>query len=88
MQLPLIERLASALFEGTKTLARGEPIGDAIGPWTVANMIDKGKAKDIGDDIIMANKNIDGRKVMLIKAKGNADFLSFLLRSINTESRL
>jgi hypothetical protein len=69
MQLPLIERIAKALEEGTRTLARGEPIGDGIGPWMVARMIDK-KAKETEDEVVVFEKNIDGRHVFLVKAKG------------------
>ncbi|MFH0956505.1 MAG: DUF1512 family protein [Candidatus Aenigmatarchaeota archaeon] len=70
MQLPLIERIAKALEEGTKTLARGEPIGDGIGPWMVARMIDKKNAKETEDEVVVAEKKIDGRHVFLVKAKG------------------
>jgi hypothetical protein len=70
MQLPLIERIAKALEEGTKTLANGEPIGDGIGPFMVARMIDKKKAKETEDEVVIAEKKIDGRHVFLVKAKG------------------
>lgn len=70
MQLPLIERMAKALFAGTKSLARGEPIGDAIGPWIVANFTGSQKIKEIDDEILLAEKKMEGRHVYMLSAKG------------------
>jgi hypothetical protein len=70
MQLPLIERIAKALFEGTRSLAKGEPIGDSIGPWMMAKMMEKEKTKEIEEDVILAEKKINGRHIFLLKAKG------------------
>lgn len=70
MQLPMIERIAKALLEGTKTLAKGEPIGDAIGPWMVARMIDNEKVRVTEDEVVIAQKKMDGRHAFLMKAKG------------------
>ena len=70
MQLPLIENIAKALFVGTKTLARGEPIGDGIGPWVVAKLTDGKKMKEIEEGIVMTEIKMDGRHVFLLKAKG------------------
>ena len=71
MQLPLIERVAKALHAGTKALAKGEPIGDGIGPWMVVKLSGDERAVEIKDDeMMMAEKKIDGRRVFLMKAKG------------------
>ncbi len=70
MQLPLIEKIAKALLSGTKALAKGEPIGDAIGPWIVAKMVEKEKSREIVEGVISAEKKIDGRHVFLLKAMG------------------
>ena len=70
MQLPLIEIIAKALFKGTKTLAKGEPIGDGIGPWMVASMIEGKKAKELEGDMVVAQKRMHGRQVFLMKARG------------------
>ncbi len=70
MQLPIIERIAKSLYEGTGALSRGEPIGDAIGPWMVAKMIEKEKLTEIEEGVVMASKRIDGRQAFLLKAKG------------------
>jgi len=70
MQLPLIERIAKAVFKGTKAMANGEPIGDALGPLVVANLIANNKTKEIEEDILMADIKIDKRNCFVIKAKG------------------
>ncbi|NIO21545.1 MAG: DUF1512 domain-containing protein [Candidatus Aenigmarchaeota archaeon] len=70
MQLPLIERIAKAVFKGTKAMANGEPIGDALGPLVVANLVGKSKTKEIEEDIVMANIKIDKRNCFVMKAKG------------------
>lgn len=70
MQLPLIESLARAVFKGTKTLAKGMPIGDALGPYVAARLVGKAKVKEVGEDIVMARKEMKGRDVFIMKAKG------------------
>lgn len=70
MQLPLVERIAKAMYVGTRSLARGEPVGDALGPLVVAKMIDGKKTKTIEEDVEMATMKIEGRECFLIKAKG------------------
>ncbi|UCD02650.1 MAG: DUF1512 family protein [Candidatus Aenigmatarchaeota archaeon] len=70
MQLPIIERIAKALFVGTKTLARGEPIGDATGAWMIARLNDGKGMKEIEEDIVMAEKSVEGRHAFLLKARG------------------
>jgi hypothetical protein len=70
MQLPLIERMAKALFKGTKSLAKGEPVGDGIGPWVIAKLAGDLPTKEVAEDIIMAQKTMDGRPAFLLRAKG------------------
>jgi len=48
MQLPLIERLASALLHGTEALANGWPVGDTIGAYTAAALINNSKIIEAG----------------------------------------
>ncbi|MEE9323224.1 MAG: DUF1512 family protein [Candidatus Aenigmarchaeota archaeon] len=70
MQLPLIERIAKAVYKGTKSLARGEPVGDGLGPLVVANLIGNKKAREIEEDIMMANVKIENRNCFVMKANG------------------
>jgi len=70
MQLPLIEMMARSVFKGTKAMARGRPIGDSLGPYVAARLIGNGKVREIDEDIMMGRKEIKGRDVFIIKAKG------------------
>ena len=46
MQLPLIERIAVALLDGTEALSNGWPIGDSMGPFAVASMIGDARVRE------------------------------------------
>lgn len=70
MQLPLVERIAKSIYEGTKALARGEPVGDGLGPLAVATMMGNKKAKTIEEDMLMTEVIIEGRKCFVMKARG------------------
>jgi len=70
MQLPFIERIAISMAKGTKALAEGQPIGDAIGPYAVAKLVGASKTKEIEEDTIMAEVSMKGRKLIVIKARG------------------
>lgn len=72
MSLPLIMRIVKAQFEGTKAFSEGKPIGDGLGP-LVASMLMKDCSKDElqqKDDVIYAEREISGRKVTIVRAKG------------------
>jgi hypothetical protein len=70
MQLPLIERIAKAVYKGTRSLTKGEPVGDGLGPLVAATLIGNKKIKEIDEDIMMANITIEKRNCFVIKAKG------------------
>jgi hypothetical protein len=69
MQMPLVERIAKSVSEGTRALARGEPVGDGLGPLVTAGLMDA-RAKEIEEDIVMSEVAIEGRKCFVMKAKG------------------
>lgn len=77
MQLPLIERVARAMFKGTEALTYGRPIGDAIGPLVAAELMAGKKAKEIEEDIIMAEIKIEGRHAFVLRAKGPGGRLGY-----------
>jgi hypothetical protein len=77
MQLPLIEKIAKAMFRGTKALSKGEPIGDGLGPLVAAELIGSAKTTDIEEDVLMARVPMDGRSLMVIKAKGPGGRIGF-----------
>ncbi|MFQ5647749.1 MAG: DUF1512 family protein [Candidatus Aenigmatarchaeota archaeon] len=70
MQLPLIERIAKAVFKGTKAMTKGNPIGDGLGPYIIASLTGSRKAKEIEEDILMTRTKLLGRDVFLLKARG------------------
>jgi len=69
MQLPMIERMAKAIYKGTQAMTKGQPIGDGIGPMVAANMMDK-RPKEIEEDVLMTTKKISGRTAYVLKATG------------------
>ncbi|MBN2042826.1 MAG: DUF1512 family protein [Candidatus Aenigmarchaeota archaeon] len=70
MQLPLVERVAKAMYEGTKALANGEPVGDGFGPLVAAKLMGDKKPKEIEEDILMSEVTISRRKCYVLKARG------------------
>jgi hypothetical protein len=77
MQLPLIEKIAKAMFTGTKALARGEPIGDGLGPLVAAELIGDAKVTEVDKDVVMARIGLDGRNLLVMKAKGPGGRIGF-----------
>ncbi len=69
MQMPFIEKIAKAMLNGTETMTNGWPMGDSAGPMVASHLIGGSKTKEIRDTIV-ARKKIQGRNVVIIKAKG------------------
>lgn len=82
MQMPVIEKVSRALLQGVEALTNGWPIGDSIGPMVAARLIDKGKIKEMEEDVIIAEKKIKGKKVWVMKAKGPGGRLGKLGRAV------
>jgi len=82
MQLPLIERIAKALLDGTEALSNGWPVGDAVGPVVAARMIGTSHAKSFDEETLIAKKKIKGRTVFIVKAKGPGGRLGKLGRTV------
>lgn len=70
MQLPLIEKMAISMAKGAKALSNGDPIGDSIGPYAAAKLIGNKKPKEIEEDTMMAEVDMNGRKLFVVKSKG------------------
>jgi hypothetical protein len=70
MQLPMVERMARAMYEGTKAMSKAQPIGDSLGPLVAAELIGSEKVKDMGEEIVMGETSISGRRVFVMKAGG------------------
>ncbi|PIY36325.1 MAG: DUF1512 domain-containing protein [Candidatus Aenigmarchaeota archaeon CG_4_10_14_0_8_um_filter_37_24] len=70
MQLPLIKSIAKSLYSGTEALSNGLVIGDGIGPYVAANYVEDGKVEEVDDETVMSRKKVNGRDVIVLKAKG------------------
>jgi len=81
-QIALVERVAKSLLIGTESLTNGWPIGDSIGPFVVANMVENEKLEEIEEDTLVARKKIKGRDVFLMKARGPGGRLGRLGKAV------
>jgi hypothetical protein len=70
MQLPMIEKIAKGMFKGTGALTQGRPIGDGLGPLVASELMGDKKAKEIEEGVVMAEVNMEGRHVFVLKARG------------------
>lgn len=95
MLLPLIMETATAYEGAIQAFSTGQPIGDGVGP-LLANKLIRGKEfKRIEKDMIVAETEIEGRKVFVLKAEGPGgnvgkpgDALTVLLNSFNGKPSL
>jgi hypothetical protein len=81
MQLPIIEKMAEAEYDGMETFLSGLPIGDAAGPLTIASMLDK-EGKEIAPDVVAITEKKWDRNITFIKAKGPGGRLGKLGQAI------
>ncbi len=77
MQLPMIEKISKSLFVGTKTLSKGEPIGDALGPLVAADLMGNNRTQEIDPDTVVAKTKMKGRTVFIMKSKGPGGRLGY-----------
>jgi hypothetical protein len=70
MQMPMVEKMARAMYKGTKAMARAEPIGDGLGPLVAAELMGNNSVIDVGEEIVMTETEILGRKLFVMKASG------------------
>ena len=81
-QIALVERIAKSLLTGTESLTNGWPIGDSIGAFVIANLVENERLEEIEEDTMLARKKIKGRDVFLIKAKGPGGRLGRLGKAV------
>jgi hypothetical protein len=70
MQLPLIMEMAEAYSTAIKAFADGQPIGDGAGAIVAAKMMHGVPYKKISKEIVVAETQLDGRKLLVLKAEG------------------
>ncbi len=69
MQMPILEKIAEAQYDGMETFLKGEAIGDAAGPLTIASLLDK-EGKEIAQDVVAVTEKKWGRNITFLKASG------------------
>ncbi len=70
MAMPQIMEEAEAYSSAITAFEKGEPIGDGIGPLIASKMAGGAQPSEIEQDTLMYETGIDGRNVLLVKAKG------------------
>lgn len=70
MNLPFLRELAKSFAVATRAFSEGKPIGDGVGPLTVTRLAKGGKWKEAVEDTVYVETKLDGRKLLIVKAKG------------------
>jgi len=70
MLLPEIMRMARAWRMAVEASKLGLPMGDGIGPLVALKMIGDSEIIDFGENVVGAELEIEGRRVLVLKAKG------------------
>jgi len=70
IQMPFIMDEAEAYFESMPAFINGESIGDSLGPLVLMQLSPNVQYKEIAKDTEMGEMDFEGRKLLLIKAKG------------------
>jgi len=70
MLIPLIMQEAEALIGAANAFAKGQPIGDGIGPLVISKLLRNNKTRKVEKDIIVGDVEIEGRRVLALKAEG------------------
>jgi len=68
--LPFFMEEAEALSSGVDALAKGVPIGDALGPMVVRSLVGDARPRRIAEDTVFYDVETDGRRVIAVKAEG------------------
>jgi hypothetical protein len=70
LNLPFLREFAKGFRDATKAFAAGKPIGDGVGPLTVTQFTKNAKWIEPVEETVYAETNFEGRKLLLIKARG------------------
>ena len=70
MQMPILKEYAKAFLEATKTFVTGKPIGDGLGAMVATKLIGNSPCKEPIKDTVYAETKFEGRKLLIVKAKG------------------
>ncbi len=70
MQMPILKEYAKAFLDATKTFAAGKAIGDGMGAIVATKLIGNSPCKEPIEDTVYAETKFEGRKLLVVKAKG------------------
>ncbi|MEW5995840.1 MAG: DUF1512 family protein, partial [Candidatus Zixiibacteriota bacterium] len=70
LNLPFLKEFAKGFAEATKAFAEGKAIGDGVGALTATILAKDAKWKEPVEETIYAETKIEGRRVLVVKAKG------------------
>ena len=70
MAMPQIMEEAEAYSSAIDAFAKGNPIGDGIGPLIASKIAEGAQSREIEQDTIMYETGLDGRNLLLVRAKG------------------
>jgi hypothetical protein len=70
MNIPFLKEYAKGFLDATKAFAEGKPIGDGVGPLAVALAAGNAEWREGVENTVYAQTKFDGRKVLVVKAKG------------------
>jgi len=70
MQLPTIMEEAEAYNSFLDAFKQSKPIGDGVGALTASKLMADQERREIAKEMVVAETTIDGRKVLVTKAKG------------------
>src|SRR5437773_1655509 len=70
MAMPQIMEEAEAYSSAISAFEKGQPIGDGIGPLIASKMAEGVQPREIEQDTIMYETGVDGRNLLLVRAKG------------------
>ncbi len=70
MQLPTIMEEAEAYVSFLDAFKQGKPVGDGIGALTASKLMAEHSKFDVGKDMVAVETSIEGRRVLVTKAKG------------------
>ena len=70
MAMPQIMEEAEAYNAAIDAFQKGQPIGDGVGPLIASKMAEGTQSQEIEQDTLMYETGIDGRNILLVRAKG------------------
>lgn len=72
MALPFIMEQAESMKDAIPAFRLGQPVGDGIGPMVVGRMMLRCAKEDIVPHTVLARDEFEGRRLLLLKARGPA----------------